>query len=268
MHRALAVAALVVLGGVGGATALSTTATHANEPPRTGVAGPPPGLSHDGVTDPLALADAHDRALRNASFAISTTFTYRRPNGTLLGHGTASSRVAPGGASFYTVRSQANRNATRPLGVAHYETEVWSDGNRTLTARHLPGGSVTYRDRSDIASSLRPDTEWEAMYAAFSTVNTTVVSRFERNGTTLYKVVSTSGPDPDSAYADDEAYDVTALVGADGVVRTFELTRRTTFDGGPAILTRTVQVSDVGDTAVERPTWYQRAVENETVDGS
>lgn len=103
MNRTLAVALLVVLSGVGGGTIFSTAATDAGEPTRT--TDRPPGLTADGVADPLALADAHREALRDASYTISTTYEYRWPNGTLIGHGTTASQVAPEGSPFYTIRS-------------------------------------------------------------------------------------------------------------------------------------------------------------------
>lgn len=111
---------------------------------------------------------------------------------------------------------------------------------------------------------LRPDREWESFYVALSDVNTTVTDRWERDDTTMYRVVSASQPDPDSALADGGAYSVAAVVDEDGAVRTFQESRRTTFDGEPAMYTRTVHMTRMGNTTVEEPAWYRQAVENET----
>lgn len=266
MNRTLVVALLVVLGGVGGATTFSTAATDADEPTQT--TGLPPGVTADGVTDSLALADAHQRALQNTSYTISTTHEYRWPNGTLIGHGTTTSQVAPERASFYTVTSQTYRNATRTMGVEHAEIARWGDEEGLLIARDLPDRPIEYRERSTDGRSPGPETGWDTVYTAFDSVNTTVPTQVERNGTTLYKVVTASQPEPASVYSDDATYSAVAFVDSDGIVRTFQQTRRTTYDDRPAILTRTIHVTEVGDTTVERPSWADDATENGTVDPS
>lgn len=263
MNRPLVVALLVVLGGVGGATAFSTAATDAGEP--TQETDLPPGLSADGVTDPLALADAHQEALRDASYTISTTHEVRRPNGTLIGHGTTTSKVAPGGESFHTVATRTYRSANGSLGLEHVETATWVDGDRAVTARDLPDRPTEYGERSAANPSLRPETGWDDLYTAFSSVNTTVATQTEQNGTTLYKVVSTSQPESESVYAGDATYSAVAFVGSDGIVRTFRQTYPTTYDDRPAIATRTVRVTAVGDTDVERPAWADKVDGNATL---
>lgn len=266
MNRTLAVCLVVVLGGVAGATAVSPATERPEDPTRASPGDLSPGLSENGVTDPLALAKAHERTLQNVSFTISASFEYRRPNGTLIGYGSTTSRVAPDATSFYTVTTQTNRNETRRMGVAHYTMERWADENRTLTARSVPGAPPEYGDRSRTDAHVRPDSGWETLYTAFDAVDTAVVNRTERNGTTLYRVVSTSQPRPNSVYADDATYGVTALVGSDGIVRTFQLSHETTFDDRPAMVTRTIRVTEVGNTTVERPAWSDRATENATLD--
>lgn len=266
MNRTLVVVVVVVLSGVGGATAFSTGTTDAAESTQT--TDLPPGLTADGVADPLALADAHQATLRDTSYTISTTYEYRWPNGTLIGHGTTTSQVAPEGASFHTVTSQAYRNGTEPLGLEHAETATWSDGDRTLTARDLPGEPTEYRERSAASPGARPETGWGTLYTAFSAVNTTIASQVERNGTTLYRVVTTSQSELNSVYSGDSAYSAVAFVDSDGVVRTFQQTHPTTYDDRPAIVTRTIHVTNVGNTTVEEPSWTDRATENETLDRS
>lgn len=263
MNRTLVVALLVVLGGVGGAPTFSTAATDANESTETSDL--PPGLAADGVTDPLALADAHHEALRDASYTVSTSYEFRRPNGTLVGHGTSTSAVAPGRASFHTVSTRTYRDAGETLGLEHVETATWGEDDRAVTARTRSNGSTEYRERA-LRPSMRPDTGSEALYTAFSAVDTTVATQAERNGTTLYKVVTTSEPAPESVYAGDATYSAVAFVDSDGVVRTFRQTYRTTYGDRPAIATRTVRVDAVGNTTVERPAWADRATENATAE--
>lgn len=264
MQRALALGLLVVLGTVGGTTALPTGPAQADELAQNETAELPPGLTLDGVDDPLALAQAHQRTLRNVSHTMTATYAYRHTNGTLIGHGSTAARVAAGGAPFHVVWSRATTNATQPLGVGHHAVERYGDGNRTFVAVSEPGESTRYRELPGDGPLERPDSGWEGFYTAFSEVNTTVTERWERDGTSLYRVVSTEQPGPNAVVGADGSYTLSAVVDENGVVRTFQETRRAEFDGEPAEYVRTVRVTDVGNTTVDRPAWYQRAVENAT----
>lgn len=265
MKRTLVIG-VVVLGLLGAAVpASSAIGGSAPVAPSSGLpqgtAEFPPGLSEEGVTDPLALVGAHRQTLENTSYALSTTYTYRRPNGTLLAQGTTAMRVAPGAASYFGATSQTTANATRPLGVGHYEVEVWANETRAVVARNLPDAEPSYRQLTRADAPMDPDTQWELLYAVFGTGETAVVGQTERNGTTLFKVVSVPSSDADS---DVPRHEFSALVDSRGVVHSLQTTRRTTVDGGPAIVSRTIRVTGLGTTTVERPPWYQRAVENET----
>lgn len=290
MKRTLLVA-VVVLGWVGGAaltpaagaaeSAAAAKSTAAVEP--TVVAEPadpdsvataagspvqanetefPPGLSEEGVTDPLALAEAHQQALDNESYTMSTTFAYRTLNGTVLGQGATATRVAPGGESYYSVTSQRNENASETLEGDTYDIEVWANETGAAVARNVPDSEITYelQDRSN--APMSPNSQWETLYSAFATTNTTLVGEVERDGTTLYKIASTSPTDEAVA---GQTSDFTALVDADGVVRSFQMTQRTTIDDEQATFTTTFHVTQIGNTTVEQPDWYDQAVENGTL---
>lgn len=273
MKRILLVGVLV-LGWVGGAVPASSTTTQspglvqlpavATSPAtaQDSSAEFPPGLSEEGVTDALALARAHQQTLENTSYVMSTVSAYQRPNGTVLNQGTTVERVAPGAESYYATTSQVGRNATRPLNVGHYDIEVWANETDAVTARNLPESETTYRRTTRSDAPMEPDTQWELLYAAFDTANASVVERVERNGTTLFKVVSTSRSDSASAYAEDSQYDFVALVDAQGVVRSLQMTHRSTLGDRPVVVSRTLRVTEIGNTTVERPSWYRRAVED------
>lgn len=224
----------------------------------------PPGLSADGVTDPLALADAHRAALQNTSYTVATTYAFRRPNGTVLSQGLTTTRVAPGGKSYHAVTSQTQSNDTRPLGIGRYELAAWANETRAVTVRQVRGGEPTYREVSRERAPFEPDTQWELLYSAFAATNTTVVERFERDGTTLFRVVSTEQPGPGLASVYGGSYSFVATVDTQGVVRTFQQTYRTTFEDRPAVVSRTVRLTRLGNTSVERPDWYGKAVANGT----
>ncbi|UPV76570.1 hypothetical protein M0R89_18735 (plasmid) [Halorussus limi] len=228
----------------------------------------PPGLSADGVTDPLALADAHREALANASYTLATSYAFRRPNGTVLSQGVTTTRVAPGGRPYYAVTSQTQRNATRPLGIARYELATWANETRAVTARQVRGGEPTYREVNRERAPFDPNAQWELLYSAFAATNTTVVERFERDGTTLFRVVSTEQPGPELASLYGGSYSLVAVVDSRGIVRTLQQTYRTTVEGRSTVVSRTVHLTRIGNTTVERPDWYEKAVANGTTNGT
>lgn len=288
MTRTLLIA-VVVLGVVGGAvlspavgaervasaeSASSTATTGALAPTDLGVDSAddarvnqangtefPPGLNESGVTDPLALVERHRATLRDTSYTTSTSITFRRPNGTLVSETDTTARVAPGGESFYVTSTGSETNATRPLGVDHYRIEAWANETDAVVADTFRGEDPQFRQVAREDAPLSPDANWELLYSAFGTVETELVGTVERDGETLYKVASAS---PTDEAVPGEAPDFSALVGADGVVHSFQMTQRSTMDGEPVIVSRTMWITQVGATTVERPDWYDRAIENES----
>lgn len=222
----------------------------------------PPGLSAEGVTDPLALADAHRDALRNASYTVTTTYTYQWPNGTIIGHGVTATRVAPEGSSYYSVTAQTHRNGSGALATEHLKFAVWANETTAVTLRRLDDADPTYRTTTRERAPYEPNRQWDLLYAAFGATNATVVDRFERGNRTLFRVVSSARPGPNSAYATGGRYGFAAVIDERGVVHTFQQSYRTSFDGRPAVVSRTVQVTRIGNTTVERPDWYDRAAAN------
>lgn len=270
MNRALLV--LLVLGVVSSAPIAqssqpSTAASASQSLVQENATEYPPGVSAAGVTDPLALADAHQSTLENTSYTLATTVTYRRPNGSLAARSTGTTRVAPGASSYYVVSSRTQRNATRPLGVGTYQVAVWANETDAVMASYPADAGPTYQQYSRVRAPSDPTTQWELLYGAFAATNTTVVERFEDDGTTLFRIVSTGRPGPESAYPTRSRHGFAAVVDSQGVVRTFQQTYRTTFDDRPAVVSRTVRVTQLGNTTVERPEWYEQAVANESADG-
>ncbi|NHN61471.1 MULTISPECIES: hypothetical protein [Halorussus] len=224
----------------------------------------PPGLSAEGVTDPLAFADAHRATLRNTSYTVTATYTMQRPNGTVITHTVTATRVAPGGSSYYAVLSASRSNESRTPGLAGYDIAVWANETVAVTARQDGDGDPTYRRTTRDRAPFQVDRQWELLYSAVGTTDTAVVQRFERGETTLFQVASTGRSGSPSAHHHRSRYGFVAVVDADGVVRSFQQRYRTTFRDRPAVVSRTVQVTAVGNTTVERPDWYGQAVANAT----
>jgi len=245
----------------------------------------PPGVNESGVTEALALATAHRETLGNTSYAAVSTTTLQRSNGTVVLTSTTTTRVESGGESFFVASTGSQSSANATLGVDHYRSETWANETSVVIADTVRSEEPTYRQVSREPARMSPDATWELLYGAFGTGETTYVGQVERGGTTLHKVVSTppsdgvtgeeagetTGEEADEATDDasDEAvagttYDFSALVDSEGVVHSFRTTQRSTLEGETFVVTRTMRITEIGNTTVERPDWYEQAVENET----
>lgn len=237
----------------------------------------PPGVNESGVTEPLALATAHRETLHETSYTAVTTTTLQRPNGTVVIAATTTTRVESGGESFFEATTGSQSNESASLGVDHYRSETWANETSAVIADTVRSAEPTYRQVDRENARMSPDADWELLYSAFGTGETTYVGEVERGGTTLHKIVSTSssdrttGEDVDEVTDDttDEAvsgttYDFSALVDSEGVVHSFRTTQRSTLEGETVVVTRTMRITEIGNTTVERPDWYSQAVENET----
>ncbi|WP_135854188.1 hypothetical protein [Halorussus salinus] len=286
-------ACLLVLGVVGAAVPPSSTAhvskpnasftTHsadagvasqalvsdADAPSQANATEFPPGVNESGITDPLALVDAHQRALGNTSYTVSTSATYRRPNGTLVAQEYTVVRVAPGGDSYSAVRTQTVANDTRWFGGERSHLAVWANETDAVVAEKPSGAETTYHWTSPSRVRLGPTSQWERLYATVGAGDAEVVGQVERDGTTLTKLVST----PSLWFSKNETADsataklpseFTALVDSQGVVRSMQTLRRTIVEDRRVVVTRTIRVSEMGNTTVERPGWYQQAADNRT----
>lgn len=268
MKRTLLVG-LLVFGWVGAAVpASSTTAQFSPAPESPGLAQAnataadyPPGVNESGITDPLALVDAHQQTLDNTSYTLSTSVTYRRPNGTLASQGYTAMRVAPGASSYYAVTTQTVENGTPWFAEERYDLAVWANETDGVAARQVSGEETTYHWTSRERAGFDPNTQWDLLYAALGSGGGEVVGQFERNGTTLTKIVSSP---TESEVSPRLGYEFTALVDSQGVVRSIQTLHRTIIEDRPVVVSRTVRVSAMGNTTVERPAWFQQAVENRT----
>jgi hypothetical protein len=271
-HPAVLLALLVLLAGCsgfGGGGTPTEPITPAPVPTATATATPhdllAPGLSPVGVTDPYALGDAHAARLQATAYTVRTERTVRTPGGRRLGHETSVVRVAATG----TFRSRVTATGTAADFVSGSSGRVdrWSDGEQLVVAvtangstryGYVPRGS--FDPRRPRLSVTR-----DRLFALFSAVDTRLTDRFERNGTTVYRVESTGVAAPDriadaEVVRDPRNVSFTALVDARGVVRAYTLRYRATATSGePVVVALSVDTVRIGATTVERPDWYDRA---------
>lgn len=273
--RYLLAAALVVVAGYGVYTATpqgadespaASATTPTRTPAPTTTESPEqlaPGLT-DGDVDAWTLSHAHADALSNTSFTVASTRTIRDANGTLRLHDSYTHRIAAGGwPSRVTSNTTANR--ARDLGyVGYHDVESWNNDTVSLFAITRENGSTIYQRRG--AREVGSDaTRWSDLYQLLGTVNATVVDRIETDGTTRYVVVSTSQPDPQAFRYPRTNVTVMAVVDEQGLVHRYTTSYDTYRSDEWVHVTRTVRFLAIGRTTVEKPPWFDEAL-NATAD--
>jgi len=223
----------------------------------TGETATPPGLSADGVTDPSELVRAHTTTLQSQSFTVHTTSTMRGPEGnyrvvsnrtwridptdTVRGHVVSTSRVVGDAPAQYDARPA--------------EVSTWRAGPTTYR-RVRTGDDATYRRVALFNSSVKLSAalQRQAIYRLHTRTNATV-EPVSRDGRRLYRVTASLN---DTAVTTNAS--MTMLVDAEGVVRRLRTTQTVQYRSGTRVITRTVRITDVGSTTVDRPDWYSTAV--------
>jgi hypothetical protein len=220
-------------------------------------AGPPPGLSTDGVTNASALVDAHTDTLTERSFTVRSRTTTRPVDGNYTVTTTRTWRVEPGQPLRGVVRLDSRTTGEPPTRVTRRpdRLEAYRDG-RTTYQRVRNGSDVTYRRVGLLNTSLRlnPALHRRAIAQLENRANVSV-QPVTHNGTEHYRVTARL-----DATRLSENVSLRLLVAPSGVVRTLRLSRTVEYRSGPRRLTRTARVTDVGRTTVTRPAWYDDAV--------
>ncbi|USZ69854.1 hypothetical protein NGM10_15735 (plasmid) [Halorussus salilacus] len=235
-----------------------------------------PGLSEDGVEEPLALSNAHQERLGDESLTISNHRVERYANGTVRNESTRTTRTAANRTRYRLIE-----NTTLPNWVtgANNEGELWANGTHVFSARER-NGTMTYirqlgpdseptEPRELLVGDLTADDDLLTVFSAFE--NERVEELDEENATApeRYRVTASDLAHADFLADGTEVRNATldAVVETDGpesaFVREYTLRYETEIDGETVRVTERIRFSDVGETTVERPEWYDGAA-NET----
>lgn len=251
----------------------------ADEPTRTVTPVPVPaeetlasGVTDEGVVNPRALADAHAGVLAETSYQLTVNRTVRGVNGTLrerllLDLSLTADRT------YRTETSTAGPEAPVFLGSPPANATFWSNGS-TYVRKLTRDGKTTYNTFSPVEGAgtwqywarTVPFGGQRASPRAFLTrtfraVDTTVVSRADSNGTTVYRLRgNTTTERLDESVAEPRNVSLTATVTEQGLVRSLSLRYVGTVEGERVRVVRNVTYHGVGETTVERPPWFDRAV--------
>ena len=256
------VVALVAVAGCSGpgvpgpATPTGTPApVPTDTPPRY-----PPGVLASGVYDPDSLVTAHRDRLASVSHAVRETRTERYLNGTVRARRVETARVLPGG-QFHRVVRLEGPAASHPLFPGATRVELYARGESApVYAAGWRGTDVRYATVTPVNQRASP---LRLLLQAFEARAEVV----ERNGTRLVGVESTAVADRyflESAegVVQGEARNATfhAVVEPGGLVREYRVRYALAVDGTLVRVTHRVAYTDLGNTTVSRPDWYEEAV--------
>ncbi|PSP56722.1 hypothetical protein BRC82_01195 [Halobacteriales archaeon QS_1_67_19] len=270
MHRSavFAVALAVVLAGCGGfsggtGSEADATTTDGETTAVVGTIGeqtdadPPPGLSTAGVTDPDALAAAHEAALADRSFSYDREARIVAANGTELGRWHQRAQVGPD---------------RRAVNYSQTGAGVSVSGLPVETARIYTNGSITFRYggeeyHRESGPGFAPNTfSNDQLLAAVFSASETTVTEVRRDDRTWYRVRATGDDDTLTYRGPNGTVEVratsvtaTALVAPSGLVR--NVTYEFDFVRGDASGHRTITIryAALGETTVEVPDWVADA---------
>lgn len=223
-----------------------------------GVETSPPGLSDDGVTDSSELVRAHTTTLQSQSFTVHTTSKMHGPDGEYRVVSNRTWRLDPTGTIRGHVVSTSRTVGDAPAEYDGRPDEVaaWREGPTTYQQVRTDD-DTTYRRVALFNSSVKLSAalQRQAIYRLHTRTDATV-EPISRNGRRLYRVTATLN---DTAVTTNAS--MTMLVDADGVVRRLRTNQTVQYRSGTRVITRTVRITDVGSTTIDRPDWYPTAVD-------
>lgn len=272
MRPLVAVVALVLVAGCSG---FAPVGPSAGTPTGTATPAPVPTERSIPADGPAALAGsldarevsfAHGAALTGRSYTVRERTVVRYGNGTVRSRVAVVRRVADDGTYAATVDAAGERH---PLGAGQVRGRFWSDGPRLLYA--LASDGTTYgvvdpanynfwRNRYVALAYPRPG---RTVYTPLRVTNPRVVGH--TTDTLRFRVVGddTTAPqliDTPPGVTGPRNASLRAQVDRNGVVRHYRFTYEATADGAPVTVTTVVRYEDIGRTTVERPDWYEKAV--------
>lgn len=275
--RVALVALLVVLAGCPGWSS-QTSPTPTPGPVADADGAPyPPGLGPTGVEDAGALARAHSAAVNETAYTIDSRRRITDLEGDLRSLLAVTVRLSADRDYLATVRT-AGPNGPELLGRPPARATYWS--NRTVYVRALTrDGETSYTRfvppdsfagtwrywRSTASFGGTAGSDDETFTRAFTDVNTTLTGTTIENDTRLWHVAGDAALRPEFAkVGSGPVWNLTleATVTQTGLVRRFDLRYDRQVDGEPVTVTWNLTHGDVGTTTVERPPWFERALED------
>lgn len=270
-RRAVLVGGGAVFGGLSGVAAT----TLLDGPSSIAV----PGLTENGVDDPTALAETHARVLTNRSYSLLTNQVDYEAAMTLRSYLSMNLQLAVD-RSFLTRVATAGPRAPNFLGNPPSARVYWSDGIDYIS-KTPGGGDDVYRSfeptgyvgtwefwAKNVPFGGTPQSQAERYFrVAFEEIPTRLVERRDVGTTTIYRIGNRGQPSSDISLSEVDAsavrtVDLDAEITPEGAVRSFTLRFTSRIAGKTVHSRRDIEYRAIGDTTVDRPGWYERAVDS------
>lgn len=260
--------------GPAGAEGPTATVTPAPVPDDTELA---PGVTRRGVEAPARLAQAHAEAVGGRSFVLTASRTVRYANDTLRSGLWV--RVAVDDRAHLAEAATAGPEAPVFLGRPPANATFWSNGS-THVRKLTRDGRTTYNEFGPPASGVATRSYWtgtvpfggrqatpESFYRTlFESVAVGLAGETRSDATATYRLVGERVTNETFRFGATDVRDVrlVATVTDRGIVRNLSLTYVGEVEGETVTVSRTVRYRKVGETTVERPDWFERAVGQES----
>ncbi|WP_255150421.1 DUF7537 family lipoprotein [Halorarius halobius] len=232
-----------------------------------------PGVTADGVVDPQALGAAHAGALDDRSYTLTANHSSTYANGSV--RSAYDVRVwLSADRDYRAVSRTAGPEAPVLLGAPPASGEFWSNGttyvaavshaNETRYNRFRPPDGYAGTWRYWIEAVALDGDPAAAVAGVTRAADPEPVGKRSVGGTVVYTLVgdSTTAPAGSDALVDARDAGVTVNVTETGLVRSYTLRyTATTAAGATVTVVRRVRYGNVGATTVERPDWFDRAVQ-------
>lgn len=293
-------AGLVVLAGCGGVLdggrdAPTVTITPASIPTdeSTPIPTPPPpplprGVTELGIKDPDTLANAHMVALEDTSYTFHRVHVERYENGTLRERVATDVLVTTNRSHFYyrhnlsgpAARVSAGTNTVVAANGDRVRVAVYADGARILRAI-TRNNSTTYGVvRNDVGIPFAPEfadlpyisgmsiDDRNELSDVFHSVRESTVERvtpgIDNRTVALYRIRATrleSGwlttITPSRTFRNAS---LSVVVDSRGIIHSYRLRYTGVVNGTTIHVTESIRFTDIGETTIERPPWYDEAI--------
>lgn len=253
-----------------------TPVTPAPVPDAASDAGPP-GVSDGEVTSARLLGRAHGAALNGTGYTVVSNRTVVYPNGTVRSQIRTRVALEPSG-TYLTDIAVRGPHAPVLLGRPPATATFWSDGDRhlrrlerddqTVYNEYTPPDSYAGTWRYWVRSVALDGTPARDVTETVGSFRTLTVS--EQTGTEAGYLIRGRGLRADESVTggttDPTNASLTARVRGDGVITSYRVRYvARTPDGERVRVRRVVRFTNVGETTVGRPDWYDRATDDGTV---
>lgn len=211
-------------------------------------------ITDETVTDTSTLIGAHTQTLRQHAFTVNVTVTAIGADYRAVGNRTVRFDPSPPVRGFLYENVSVSGDPPDQLrqGV---ERMLYREGETTYE-HILRGDGPTFRRIGLLNTTLKGNVATQRRtLASLETLDNATVETVTRDGEQLYKLTQSL---PDTQIATNRSVEL--LVSENGVIREMEWRTVQSGPNGEMRIVRRIEITNVGETTVERPDWYDEAV--------